>query len=68
MNGSSLARHCEAGEVVSNPAFTAPLVVQLIPRAKRMYLLTFLDVRNTIAQCLRMNNKIIISFLHVRIN
>ena len=63
---TSLARHCEAGEAVRNPAFTVPLVVQLTPRAKRMCLLALLDIRNAVAQCLRTNNRIIISFLHVQ--
>ena len=69
-----LARHCEgvACETLrSEPPFTACLAVGLTPIAKRMCLLVILDVRNTITQCLHFcctKNRIIISFLRVRIN
>ena len=51
-----------------NFTITASLAVRSTPRAKRMCLLTFLDVRNAISHFFSTNNRIIISFSHVQIN
>ena len=53
------------------PPSLASLAVESTPRAKRMCLLALMNVRNTTSPCLHFcctNNRIIISFLHVRMN
>ena len=60
---------CETrSEPPPSPAF---LAVRLTPRAKRTCLLALMNVRNATSPCLRLcctNSRIIISFLHVRMN
>ena len=73
----SLTRHCEGCSLqdwVGTPVnftFMVFLAVRSTPRAQRMCLVAFLDIRNAILSCLRFrctNNRIIISFLRVQIN
>ena len=74
---TSLTRHCEGCSLqdwVGTPVnftFMVFLAVRSTPRAQRMCLVAFLDVRNAILSCLHFrctNNRIIISFLRVQIN
>ena len=53
------------------PPSPVSLAVGSTPRAKRMCLLALMNVRNAILPCLHFcctNNRIIISFLHVRMH